>query len=48
MHGRVLQKHSAVVKAMTSLRGQMFFLGFLVLLLGCIDLSEVAFGLIGE
>ena len=44
-HGRAVRRHSAFVKAMTSLRGQMFFLGFLVLLLGCVDLSEVVLGL---
>jgi aerotaxis receptor len=45
IHGHAVYKDSALVKAMTSLRGQTYFLGFLVLLLGCIDLSEVVFGL---
>ena len=45
IHGHAVYRHSALVKAMTSLRGQTYFLGFLVLLLGCIDLSEVVFGL---
>ncbi len=45
IHGHAVFRHSALVKAMTSLRGQTYFLGFLVLLLGCIDLSEVVFGL---
>ncbi|MFT3847933.1 MAG: PAS domain-containing methyl-accepting chemotaxis protein [Propionivibrio sp.] len=45
VHGRATRKRSALVKAMTSLRGQMFFVGFLGLLLGCIDLSEAIFGL---
>ena len=45
IHGHAIYKHSALVKAMTSLRGQTYFLGFLVLLLGCVDLSEVIFGL---
>ena len=30
---------------MTSLRGQMFFLGFLVLVLGCVDVAEALVGL---
>ena len=45
IHGHAVYRHSALVKAMTSLRGQTYFLGFLVLLLGCIDLSEVVFSL---
>lgn len=45
VHGRVLHKHSAWVKAATSLRGQMYFLGLLVLLLGSVDFSEVMLGL---
>ena len=45
IHGHAVYKHSALVKAMTSLRGQAYFLGLLVLLLGCVDLSEVIFGL---
>ena len=45
IHGHAVFRHSTLVKAMTSLRGQTYFLGFLVLLLGCIDLSEVVFGL---
>ncbi len=45
IHGHAVYKHSALVKAMTSLRGQTYFLGFLVLLLGCVDLSEVVLGL---
>ena len=45
IHGHAVYKHSTLVKAMTSLRGQTYFLGLLVLLLGCVDLSEVFFGL---
>ncbi len=45
IHGHAVYRHSALVKAMTSLRGQTYFLGFLVLLLGCIDLSEGVFSL---
>ena len=45
IHGHAVFRHSTLVKAMTSLRGQTYFLGFLVLLLGCIDLSEVVFSL---
>ncbi len=42
-HGRVARKQAGWLKALTSLRGQMAILVLLVLVLGCIDLTEVIF-----
>ena len=43
-HGRVEHKRPAWLKAILSLRGQMLFMGLLVLILGVVDLTEVVFG----
>ena len=44
-HGRIVQKRPAWLQALLSLRGQMLFMGLLVLILGVVDLSKVFFGM---
>jgi aerotaxis receptor len=43
-HGRVVRKRPFWIKVLTSLRGQMAFMGLLVVLLGGLDLAEVLVG----